>query len=90
MSDAATARARRMSEPLAPTVCLPLDGDVVVSRKSRPAVLYTVRQFPGVVQFSASSREEAVRIARGFAQRYVINLWYWADGTYRLLEMYRR
>lgn len=90
MSDAAAARAKRVSEPLAPTVRLPLDGDVVVSWKPRSAVRYTVRQFPGVVQFSASSREEAVRIARGFAQRYAIDLWGWAEGIYRLLEKYRR
>jgi hypothetical protein len=51
---------------------------------------YTVRQLPATVQrLTASSRDEAVRIARGFAQKHAVDLWYTQDGTYRLLEAYR-
>jgi hypothetical protein len=62
----------------------------VVARESNPALRYPVRQVPGVVQFAASAREEAVRLARGFAQRHAVNLWYSEDGNQRLLEAYRR
>jgi hypothetical protein len=41
-----------------------------------------------VVQFTPSTRDEAVRLARSFAQRHVVNLWYSKDGNQRLLEAY--
>ena len=67
----------------------PQDGDVVVTREAHSPVHYTVRQLPGLVQFSAAVRDQAVRLARSFAQRYRIDVWYGEDGTYRLLEAYR-
>ena len=67
----------------------PQDGDVVVSRDLRSAHRYSVRQHPGSVQFSATPRDEAVRLARGFAQKYMVDVWYTEDGTHRLLEAYR-
>jgi hypothetical protein len=67
----------------------PKDGDVVVTREAHSPVHYTVRQLPGIVQFSAAVRDEAVRLARRFAQQYHIDVWYREDGTYRLLEAYR-
>jgi hypothetical protein len=67
----------------------PQDGDVVVTRDARSRVHYTVRQFPGVVQFSAKVRDGAVRLARGFGQKYAVDVWYSEAGTYRLLEVYR-
>ena len=69
---------------------LPRDGDIVVTRESRSRVTFSVRQLPGVVQFSASSREEAVRLVTGFAMKIAVDVWYCEDGTYRLLEAYRR
>jgi hypothetical protein len=52
-------------------------------------VHYTVRQLPGIVQFSAAVRDEAVRLARGFGQKHAVDVWYSEAGTYRLLEAYR-
>jgi hypothetical protein len=52
-------------------------------------VHYTVRQLPGVVQFSAAVRDEAMRLARSFGQRFTVDVWYCEAGTYRLLEAYR-
>jgi hypothetical protein len=67
----------------------PQDGDVVVTREAHSRVHYTVRQLPGIVQFSAAVRDEAVRLARSFGQKHHIDIWYCEDGTYRLLEAYR-
>jgi hypothetical protein len=67
----------------------PQDGDVVVTREAHSRVHYTVRQLPGLVGFSAAVREEAVRLARSFAQEHRVDIWYREDGTYRLLEAYR-
>jgi hypothetical protein len=67
----------------------PHDGDVVVTREAHARVHYTVRQLPGIVQFSAAARDEAVRLARSFGQKHVVDVWYSEDGTYRLLEAYR-
>jgi hypothetical protein len=67
----------------------PQDGDVVVTRDAHARVHYTVRQLPGIAQFSATVRDEALRIARRFCQKYGVNVWYGEGGTYRLLEVYR-
>lgn len=79
-----------MNEPSTlPERSSPHYGDVVVTRESHSRVHYTVRQLPGIVQFSADLREEAMRLARGFGQRYAVDVWYGEGGTYRLLEAYR-
>jgi hypothetical protein len=67
----------------------PRDGDVVVTRETHSRTHYTVRQIPGLVGFSAAVRDEAVRLARSFAQEHRVDVWYSEDGTYRLLEAYR-
>jgi hypothetical protein len=67
----------------------PQQGDVVVTREAHSRVHYTVRQLPGIVQFSAAVRDEAVRLARSFAQQYRVDIWYSEDGACRLLEAYR-
>lgn len=67
----------------------PQEGDVVVTRQAETRVRYTVRQLPGIVQFSAGVRDNAVRLARGFAQQYGVDVWYCEAGSYRLLEVYR-
>ena len=69
---------------------LPADGDVLVTRESRSRVIFTVRQLPGVVQFMTSSRDEAVRLAKGFAMKNAVDVWYCEDGAVRLLDAYRR
>ena len=68
----------------------PRDGDVIVSRESRPGGKYSVRQVPGDVQFHASVRDEAIRLARGFAVNAAVDLWYADDGAHRLVERYRK
>jgi hypothetical protein len=79
-----------VSEPSSPAErSSPQDGDVVITREAHSRVHYTVRQLPGIVQFSAAVRDEAVRLARTFGQRHRIDVWYSEDGTYRLLEAYR-
>jgi hypothetical protein len=60
-----------------------------VRRETHSRVHYTVRQLPGLVGFSAAVRDEAVRLARSFAQEHRVDVWYSEDGTYRLLEAYR-
>jgi hypothetical protein len=60
-----------------------------VTCESNSAVRYTLRQFPGVAQTSASTRDEAVRLARSFAQKRAVDVWYAENGRYRLLEAYR-
>ena len=87
---AAVQRDIRLSEPSrAGDQSSPQDGDVVVTREAESRVHYTVRQLPGIVQFSAGVRDQAVRLARGFAQQYAVDVWYSEAGTYRLLEVYR-
>jgi hypothetical protein len=61
----------------------------VVTREAHSRVHYTVRQLPGIVQFSTAVRDEAVRLARSFGQKHGIDVWYSDNGTYRLLEAYR-
>ena len=68
----------------------PRDGDVLVTREAHSAVTYSVRQVPGVAQFHAAFRDEALRLARSFARTMAVDLWYSQDGTYRLLEVYGR
>jgi hypothetical protein len=52
-------------------------------------VHFSVRQLPGIAQFAAGQRDEAVRLASRFAQKHRIDVWFREDGTYRLLESYR-
>jgi hypothetical protein len=89
--DAVPARAKRVSGSAHPTAgALPRSGDVLVVREKDSAIRYTVRQLPATVQqLGASSRDEAIRLARGFARRQGVDLWHSEDGTYRLLEAYR-
>jgi hypothetical protein len=67
----------------------PQEGDVVVARESHSAVRYTVRQLPGVEQIGGSVKDEAVRLARSFAQQHGVDLWYSEYGSYVLLEDFR-
>ena len=67
----------------------PRNGDVVVTRETQSRVHYTLRQLPGIVQFSADVRNEALRLARQFGQKHAVDVWYSEAGTYRLLEAHR-
>jgi len=69
----------------------PQDGDVVVTRHAHAGVHYTVRQLPGIVQFSTTVGEEAVRLAIGFAEKHTVNIWCTdGGGTYRRLGARKR
>ena len=68
----------------------PRDGDVIVRRESGAGGKYTVRQVPGDVQLHSSVRDEAIRLARGFAIKAAVDLWYIDDGPQTLLEAYRK
>lgn len=88
--DAAVPRAPSVDESPHPAVLvLPRDGDVIVACETRPAVIFTVRQVPGDVQFYAFSRDDAMRLARGFAQKTAVDLWSDDDGAFRLMEAHR-
>lgn len=78
-----------MSAPTARDRSAPRDGDVIVARDARLGVRHTVRQHPVDVQFSASARDEALRLARGFAKVHAVDLWFSDNGSTRLLEVYR-
>jgi hypothetical protein len=70
---------------------VPRDGDVVVTRQSKSDVRFTVHQVPSVEQqYGSAVRDDAVRLARGFAREHGANLWYCEDGICRLLEAYRQ
>jgi hypothetical protein len=87
-----SSRAVRVSgpSPIPTDARQPREGDVIVSRESRPGGKYLVRQVPGDVQFHASVRAEAIRLARGFAVTAAVDVWYADDGAQRLLEAYRK
>lgn len=57
--------------------------ELVASRR------YTIRQLPAAVQISASSRDEAIQVARRFAQVHAVDVWYQDVDSLRLLEAYR-
>jgi hypothetical protein len=79
-----------VSEPSAlPERSSPQHGDVVVTSELQPRVHYTVRQLPGIVQFSAPVREDAIRLARSFGEKYTVDVWCSENGSYRLLAAYR-
>jgi hypothetical protein len=67
----------------------PRHGDVIVSRESASGGTYTIRQAPGDIQLHVSVRDHAIQLARRFAIKAGVNLWYRGDGTDRLLEAYR-
>jgi hypothetical protein len=67
----------------------PRSGDLIVERTSTADGAFSVQQVPGGPQFRASTRNEAVQLARRFAQSHAVDLWYADRGTYRLLERYR-
>lgn len=85
--NASTARA--VSSPAAPAAgTAPRHGDVIVARDPDPTVGFSVRLHPGAVQFTTTAREDALRIARGFAAHQRVDLWFNEAGIHPL-ERYR-
>jgi hypothetical protein len=86
-----SSRAARVSEPSRiADAARPRDGDVIVGRESGAGGKYTVRQVPGDVQLHSSVRDEVIRLARGFAIKAAVDLWYIDDGPQTLLKAYRK
>lgn len=67
----------------------PQAGDLVVTREARSAICYSVRQVPGEAQVTMGAKDEALRLARGFARARHVGLWYSVDGVVRKLETFR-
>ena len=67
----------------------PRNGDVVVSALAGPKAGFGLRQLPGAVHLTMSRREVAAEIARRFAERYGVDVWF-DGGTYTLLASFRR
>jgi hypothetical protein len=66
----------------------PRDQDIVVSRPA-PSSEHYIGQHPGEAQFTAASREEARRLARAFARRHDVDVWYREGETYHALDRFR-
>jgi hypothetical protein len=73
-----------VAEPQAPR-----PGDLVVTREARSAVRYSVREVPGEPQITLASRDETLRLARGFARDRGVDLWYSEGGETRRLDTRR-
>jgi len=67
----------------------PQDGDVIVTRENRSPVRFTIGQLPSSAQFSVATRAEAIRIARTYAQKHLVDIWYEQEEHQRLLAAYR-
>jgi hypothetical protein len=62
---------------------------VLVTRETHSYAHYTVRQLPGLVQFSAARCEDAQRLALAFGEQHAVDVWYGEAGVYRLLQTHR-
>ena len=90
LSQAEVPTLRADVEPMAPRPePQPRSGDLIVERTSAADGAFSVQQVPGGPQFRASTRNEALQLARWFAQTHAVDLWYAERGNYRLLERYR-
>lgn len=67
----------------------PKDGDVMVTREDRSPVRFTIGRSPASAQFSLGTRAEAIRIARSYAQKHLVDIWYNQSDRHCLLEAYR-
>jgi hypothetical protein len=67
---------------------VPVPGDVVIRPDAGGG--FSVRQLPGEPQLSWRSRDEAIRCAFGFAERYRVNTWEERDQRVVLIPPQRR
>ncbi len=67
----------------------PQDGDVLITREAKSGDSYNVRQLPGRAQFTAPSRDEALRLARDFATNQSVDVWSRDGDGYERLERHR-
>lgn len=68
---------------------VPRNGDIVVSRETAALIQWTIRQVPDTARFGSSSRDEALRAARCFAQAHCVDVWCSDDGRLWLLDRHR-
>lgn len=67
----------------------PRDRDVVVVRDGGSPPRFAIGQHPAAGEILVSSREEACRLARGFARAEGLDAWYHWNGTYERLGSFR-
>ena len=67
----------------------PRNGDVIVSAMAAPKAGFGLRQLPGTVHLIVSRREVAAKVARRFAEREGVDVWF-DGGTFTLLASFRR
>ena len=57
----------------------PLSGDVLISRIDASGERFQLSRYPGIDQFTFATYDLALRMARGFAARHHVDVWYAAD-----------
>jgi hypothetical protein len=67
---------------------MPRRGDVVVEHLDDAEAIYTVGSRRPKTELKAT-RPEALRTARSWAAKALVDLWYCEGPSYRLLEAYR-
>jgi hypothetical protein len=68
---------------------VPQEGDIVVTRTSDPIPRYTIRKIPGEPQILSRTWQQAVHMARRFAQQYRVDVWMAGGLGVRLIASYR-
>jgi hypothetical protein len=68
---------------------VPREGDIVVTRTSEPIPRYTIRKIPGEPQILSRTRQQAVQMARRFAQQYRVDVWMAGGLDVQLIASYR-
>jgi hypothetical protein len=67
----------------------PREGDLVVARDATLGQHHTVVQFPGLTLASMAAKDDAIELARDFAQLRNVDVWYADHGDRRLIEAFR-
>jgi hypothetical protein len=67
----------------------PQNGDIVIVHYPTSPIQWMVRQVPDPAQFGSSSRDQALQLARGYAQAHRLDLWCNDSAGVRLLEQHR-
>jgi len=86
---AAESRPRALDAETVSRCVSPQSGDVVVMRERSSPVRYSIRQLPADARIRTSSQDQAVSLARMFAELHGVDVWGGEDHTFRLLEVYR-
>lgn len=65
------------------------NGDIVIVHDPTSPIPWMVREIPDAAQFGSSSKDQALQLARGYAQAHRVDVWCNDGGHVRLLERYR-